>query len=60
MGAYNLTRPVPYTISTRGPSGTNFALYLTDASGHILASSTSPSNRQSLTYTPSARGIFRL
>ena len=48
------------SISTCGPAGANFDLYLTSAGGAILASGTTPSNCESVTYTPSARGLFRL
>lgn len=50
----------PISISTCGPAGTTFALYLDSASGATLASATAPSNCQSLTYTPGARGLFLL
>ena len=50
----------PIALSTCGPSGSNFDLYLLSASGSRLATAASPSNCESLSYTASARGLFRL
>jgi hypothetical protein len=50
----------PMTLSSCGPAGTDFDLYLLDAHGATLASSTSPSNCESLTYTPAARDLYQL
>lgn len=47
-------------LSTCGPAGSDFNLYLKSASNAILASSTAASNCQALTYTPTAPGLFRL
>jgi len=47
-------------ISTCGPAGKDFDLYLQDPAYNTLASSTTPSNCESISYTPSARGLFRL
>ncbi len=48
------------SLATCGPAGTDFDLYLLNAGNAQLASSTTTSNCESLTYTPSARGLFRL
>ncbi len=48
------------TLSTCGPSGTDFDLYLLSANNSTLASSTSSSTCETITYTPSSRGLFRL
>lgn len=50
----------PLMLSSCGPSNANFDLYLDDASRNTLASSTSPSTCESLSYTPGARGLYRL
>lgn len=50
----------PIAVSSCGPPGTIFDLALTSASGSTLATSTAPSNCQSLAYTPPARGLFRM
>jgi len=47
-------------LSTCGPAGTDFDLYLQDPAYNTLASSTTPSNCEAVSYTPSARGLFRL
>lgn len=47
-------------LSTCGPSGTNFDLYLLDAQNNILHSSTTPSNCQSFSYVAGTRGQFQL
>jgi hypothetical protein len=48
------------TLSTCGPAGTTFNLYLYSATGVRLASATAASNCQSLSYTPSSRDLYRL
>jgi len=50
----------PISLSSCGPAGANYDLYLQNARFRTLNSSTSTSNCEALTYTPSARGIFRL
>ncbi len=50
----------PLSLSTCGPAGADFDLYLISATGALLTGSASPSNCESLTYTPSTRGLFRL
>ncbi len=47
-------------LSTCGPSGSDFDLYLTNAAYAVLASSTSPSNCESLSLTPGSLGLYRL
>ena len=48
------------SLSSCGPAGADFDLYLLDAGNAQLAASTTSSNCEALTYTPSARGLFRL
>jgi hypothetical protein len=52
--------PGPINVSTCGPSGTHFALYLLDVNGSVVAQSTTSGACQSLSYTPPARGLYRL
>ena len=50
----------PMALSLCGPSGAHDTLYLQDAGYHTLASATAPSACQSLSYTPGARGLYRV
>ena len=50
----------PISLSSCGPAGANYDLYLQNARYRTLDSSTSTSNCEALTYTPGARGLFRL
>ena len=50
----------PMALSLCGPSGAHDNLYLKDAGYHTLASATAPSTCQSLSYTPVARGLYRV
>jgi hypothetical protein len=47
-------------LSTCGPSGSDFDLYLASAGYAVLASSTSPSNCEALSRTPGSLGLYRL
>jgi hypothetical protein len=50
----------PITIAACGPSGTIYDTNLLAANGNLLASASASSNCQTLSYTPAARGLFRM